>query len=100
MMMLGMLFDPEVPDKDSVEYAFRSIASFAENMLEVAPDEMRDQAQTVFDNATEQVKLLKGVDFDLNRILEDPDFQEVDEDPATDEALQAIQDHCGISLQP
>lgn len=97
-MMLGMLFDSDTPEKDSVQFAFGNIASLASQMLKNAPDDMRDNAKVFSDHANKIVDLLKSFDYDLTKAMEDPEFQSADNDEAANTALQAIQEKCGISL--
>lgn len=92
-MSLGMLYDPDQPDKESVKFAFQSVVSLAGKMVDSAPEEMQGNAKTIADNESKIMDGLKDVDYDITMLPDDSDS-----DPAVGEALQAVQDHCGIVL--
>lgn len=97
-MSLGMIFDPDSPDKDSVLLAYGTVASLASAMTSAAPTELRGQAKIISDRATAMVTYLKSAGGDINAAIDDPDFQQLDGDSASTEAMQLIQSACGISL--
>lgn len=92
LMATGFGYDPEVPD--SFKQVYTSVASAAESMLEVAPDEMRDPAQVLVDNAKDLLDYLESIDFDADRAGEDPDFKALDENYDAQSALGKIQTYC------
>lgn len=76
-----------------------SVVGLTDQMLETAPDEMRDDVKIMSDHAKEILALLDGLDFDIDKALSDPEYMSLDSDSANAAAVQNIRDYCGITME-
>ena len=99
------VFDTEVPDTAAIKKAFTTMASMTKDLLDSAPTEIKQDALLMNDGVERLIGAFEEVDYDIGKLLADPEAMAVVEemdsaemDAAGDRIDAYTEKECGFTI--